>query len=539
MRKYLLLLLFFVHCSIAFSDDKKYSIRELNISPIRIGNDELIEGDRFAENDIIFWASDKQAMLVSDDDGRKYLFEASAFEQARVNTIKRYIAFGDLSSRGTVLPVKREGTNKIEYESRIAFVIGNSNYVNSFDFLKNPIQDAKDVSDMLVQLGFDTYTMYDINSEKQFKAIQEYANKAQYYDVVLFYYAGHGFSYNKENYYMPIDVSNIDAASIHKCLSFTEIANNLTTENRKATIIMLDACRNQTSFRGVEGIAPIEAPASIVLYSTSNGNQADDGKKTRNSPFASAVLNSIEEPGQPLIYVADNIKRKVRELTDSFQTPCFYDNTNEDFFFVPINEHEESILVDNEQYNQTSTIVTKKNNTSSKYNQSRMDIEEKQYNQWDLKSASKIIALNASTYSQPSFGLTFGMVNYWGGYIKVRSNFCFTKATLTCNKRGQVEGGGYIWTEGETRISRSVITAGGIYRANKRLFPYFGLGYGQRLYCWKTFDEKWAKVSDSSCAGISFDAGTLLKFGNMVLSAGFTNTSFKLTEPEIGLGIVF
>lgn len=164
----------------------------------------------------------------------------------------------------------------------------------------------------------------------------------------------------------------------------------------------------------------------------------------------------------------------------------------------------------------------------------KIDIKSK-----DVLKTETLVALNAGVFPPVSFGVMFGMVKQWGWYVKARTDFSFPSTTLTCNKDGQVEGGGYIWTSGNTKKSRLVITAGGMCRASKWLYPYAGIGYGSRQYCWETYKGEWAKVSDSSCSGLSLDAGVVFKFGKVALTAGVTNTAFKLTEAEIGVGVMF
>ena len=56
----------------------------------------------------------------------------------------------------------------------------------------------------------------------------------------------------------------------------------------------------------------------------------------------------------------------------------------------------------------------------------------------------------------------FAMVKKYGWYIKARSDFNFQSSLYNCTSSGEIEGGGYIWTDGEIKKSRLVLTAGGM-----------------------------------------------------------------------------
>jgi hypothetical protein len=133
----------------------------------------------------------------------------------------------------------------------------------------------------------------------------------------------------------------------------------------------------------------------------------------------------------------------------------------------------------------------------------------------------------------------FGMVKKYGWYVKAKSDFNFQSSLYNCTSTGEIEGGGHIWTDGASKKSRLVITAGGMLRASRWCYPYVGVGYGSRGLYWKDFQGEWAKVTDKSCAGVALDAGVALKFGKIALTLGVNNTAFKYTEAEVGIGVMF
>ena len=157
----------------------------------------------------------------------------------------------------------------------------------------------------------------------------------------------------------------------------------------------------------------------------------------------------------------------------------------------------------------------------------------------DVLKRKILASAQASVFPQLSYGLMVGMVKKYGWYVKARTDFNFTSSSYNCMSTGEIDGGGYIWTEGSSKKSRLVVAAGGMLRASRWCYPYIGLGYGYRNMYWKDIQGEWAKVSDMSCSGVSIDAGVALNFGKVAITLGVNNTSFKYTEAEIGIGVMF
>ena len=153
---------------------------------------------------------------------------------------------------------------------------------------------------------------------------------------------------------------------------------------------------------------------------------------------------------------------------------------------------------------------------------------------------SRFLAIGSmSVMPQESYGLMLGYVKKWGGYAKFRSDYHFGSAEYICDKQGNIDGGGLIWTNGLQRKSRLQATGGALFSMTQWLYSYAGVGYGYRSVQWQDYYGKWAKVSDYSCNGISAEAGLILKIGPAAVSIGLSTTAFRYTDLEIGVGVMF
>ncbi len=230
------------------------------------------------------------------------------------------------------------------YSGRQALVIGNGGYPNAV--LKNPANDARDMSKVLKELGFTVDLVLNGTLGEMQEAIKQFAYDVSSDDVALFYYAGHALQFNSENYLLAIDTGEKVRA-----LKLTDAMNDF--NNADISIIIIDACRTdidneyyQTSngvltraARGVgvraqAGLAPPKrAMESFVAYSTDIGNVAEDGRG-RNSTFTKYLLKYIQTPGIRFETVFKKVRESVSRETHGKQIPWDSSSITGDFYFV-------------------------------------------------------------------------------------------------------------------------------------------------------------------------------------------------------------
>lgn len=229
-------------------------------------------------------------------------------------------------------------------ESRIALVIGQSAY-RSVPALPNPANDARAVTQMLTDSGFEVSTAADLSQNEMRQQVSEFAGKvaARGADTVaLVFYAGHGLQIDGENYLVPVDVDPKREADIPlQAVRLNDILNTLTSVPSKMRILMLDACRNnpfpelsKTSGGGLAIVdARIGAPGTFLSFSTSPGAVAEDGVGA-NSPYTSALLSAGRESGIPIEETFKRVRLAVNKATDGRQTPWDSSSLTDDFRFL-------------------------------------------------------------------------------------------------------------------------------------------------------------------------------------------------------------
>ena len=234
------------------------------------------------------------------------------------------------------------GAHSASAESRLALVIGQSAY-RSVPALPNPANDARAVTQLLTDSGFEVSTAADLSQGQMREAVSDFAGKvaAKGADTVaLVFYAGHGLQIDGENFLVPIDIDPKREADIPiQAVRLNDILNTLTSVPSKMRILMLDACRNnpfpdlKTAGGGLAIVdAKVGAPGTFLSFSTSPGAVAEDGSGS-NSPYTNALLAAGKEQNIPIEETFKRVRLAVNKVTDGRQTPWDSSSLTEDFRF--------------------------------------------------------------------------------------------------------------------------------------------------------------------------------------------------------------
>lgn len=203
--------------------------------------------------------------------------------------------------------------------SMTALVIGNGGYASAGD-LKNPANDAEDISRALQDNGFEAFCATDMDNEAMDRAIKQFGKALEGCDVGLFFFAGHGMQIGGENYLAAVDTDVSDElAAKHSSLALNRVIETMERSKCATSIVILDACRNNPFERAwnrsmaSRGLASVYAPrGTLVAFATSPGQVASDGGG-RNGAYTAALLQHIAAPD---VSIEDMFKR-VRNTLDA------------------------------------------------------------------------------------------------------------------------------------------------------------------------------------------------------------------------------
>src|SRR3984957_8548654 len=220
-------------------------------------------------------------------------------------------------------------------DRRIALVIGNGSYENA-GVLANPTHDADAVADLFTKAGFDSVDRRRDLGVVEFKrAVREFVDRAASADVAVVYYSGHGLEIGGVNYLIPVD------AKLTSVLDMDDEAVSLDRilvaagHVKKLSLIILDACRENPFHpaaddahvtrgvsMGLAGVGPTVAD-TLIAFAAKAGSVSYDGDG-RNSPFTTALLKYITQPGLDIRLALGKVRDDVLRATNHRQEPYVY-----------------------------------------------------------------------------------------------------------------------------------------------------------------------------------------------------------------------
>jgi uncharacterized caspase-like protein len=218
---------------------------------------------------------------------------------------------------------------------RVALVVGISSYKH-VPRLANPVRDAEAIAAVFRGAGFDVVeSKRDLGVAELRRAVRDFSLLANDADTAVVYYAGHGIEVDGTNYVVPADAkleSDFDVED--EALSLDRILKALDNAKR-LRLVILDACRDnpfaKTMKRSVasrsigRGLAKVEPTVSgtLIAFAARAGAVASDGD-TGNSPFTTALVKLIAQPGLDLRLAFGKVRDDVVKATNNRQEPFVY-----------------------------------------------------------------------------------------------------------------------------------------------------------------------------------------------------------------------
>jgi uncharacterized caspase-like protein len=231
----------------------------------------------------------------------------------------------------------------------VALVIGESKY-ETLGTLVNPNQDARDIDDLLNDLGFEVDRVLNADADELREALDDFVENAEDADVALVYYSGHGIEVGGQNYLVPVDATfdtpeAAGAALVPVAPFLEELAKVV-----PVTIALLDACRSDPFPAGTiiklpdsataiavttePGLAPLRGPTpaarkdlppeslgTVIGFAAEPGQPALDGPAGENSPYAAALLKHLSAGGFSFGDVMTMVTEEVYLKTKAQQLP--------------------------------------------------------------------------------------------------------------------------------------------------------------------------------------------------------------------------
>ncbi|MCP4662052.1 MAG: hypothetical protein GY856_42155 [bacterium] len=208
-------------------------------------------------------------------------------------------------------------------ESRWALVVGNAAYAGGE--LRNPLNDARGMAEVLRELRFDVDLREDLDHQAMEDAIRAFGRKLRTGGVGVFYFAGHGVQVDGRNYLIPVGTRIGEETELkYKAVDLGFLLDQMGEAHNRLNIVILDACRDNPfrSFRTLSrGLAQTEAPTgTFIAFATAPGKVAADGTG-RHGVFTEHLLAVLRLPGLKIEEVFKQTRQAVVGTTGRAQVP--------------------------------------------------------------------------------------------------------------------------------------------------------------------------------------------------------------------------
>ena len=221
--------------------------------------------------------------------------------------------------------------------SKVALVIGNGEY-KKFDDLSSPVRDAQAIESKLRALGFRLVggqAHVNVDRDRMLTLLDELYDWLKSLDrqriarTAVVYYSGHGASYKKDNWLVPVNDEKIQTRedlTVHAVGTET-VLNHLTeTKDGGLNIVFLDACRDYSlksrhkartkGSQTTKGLVRMDPPSNAaIVYAAKEGEVAYESEHGGLSPFTEALLARIHVPGKSVLRVLSETALAVEEAT--------------------------------------------------------------------------------------------------------------------------------------------------------------------------------------------------------------------------------
>lgn len=258
-------------------------------------------------------------------------------------------------------------SNQTLAQDRYALVIGNANYQEAP--LDNPINDAKEMADVLTKVGFEVNYRLDVKEDEFVDVVETFYASLPQGAVSVFFYSGHGVQAQGNNYFVPVDVeSKIQSEDSIKKHTYGMKALLDAYEKSQSQLVFffLDACRNNpfaktkslfgTSVLLSKGLARQDISNyqkdMLIHYAVAPGLKALDGHGD-NSPFTLALSENIPEKGIDAEAMMRRVKRHViqqfcgggdAKACKNLQNPWFEGSNSQTFCFAGCARQDANII---------------------------------------------------------------------------------------------------------------------------------------------------------------------------------------------------
>ncbi len=203
----------------------------------------------------------------------------------------------------------------------VAVLVGNSQYFE--EPLLHCATDAQALAGRLEEMGFRVITHTNASLNDLRRAVHDLERESAQGGLALFYFAGHAFQVDDENYLSPIGPIPDSAGEVKsRSLHLGEVFGALERSGTRGSVVILDAARPHPLRKRLglaPGLAHVSAPAGTYLaFSTKPGTHMIG---RHDHAYAKVLIEHLADRDASIPRLFGQVKLKVRQRTGEMQQP--------------------------------------------------------------------------------------------------------------------------------------------------------------------------------------------------------------------------
>src|SRR5262245_20019635 len=236
-------------------------------------------------------------------------------------------------------PSQPRVANPVSSSTRVALVIGNSEYPDANAPLRHPGKDAQALADELRRNGFDVDVQENLGKDEMKRAVDRFKGKIRPGVAALLAYGGFGIQIDRQTYMIPVDAQIWKETDVRRDgVSVDTVLSDMHARGADVKIAVLDASRRnpyERRFRGFSaGLAAIDAPAGTLLMSAAAPGKVAYDVDGEHSLLFGELLKEINAPGVSAETVFNHTRVGVSRSSNGEQVPLVSSSLIENFAFV-------------------------------------------------------------------------------------------------------------------------------------------------------------------------------------------------------------
>lgn len=217
----------------------------------------------------------------------------------------------------------------------LALVIGIDNYKYGTKPI-NAVNDATAIADTFRTMRYEVILKTDYGQDDVSPILSEFETKIDDFDAAIFYFAGHGFQCEEENYLASVDCQ-INYPNKYDCrvtsIQLSDILNIFKNAKTKVNIAIIDACRHIIGRGKPNSFGSVNVPqGTIIAFSTSPGDGAKDIGMDGHSVYTGTLLQYMGREFQSIEELFKKVRRSVYNHTGGVQTSWEHTSLIDNFY---------------------------------------------------------------------------------------------------------------------------------------------------------------------------------------------------------------